>query len=87
MDHYDRDLRAIFGSYAAADASVDARAAADSINLAEFHFLLKQGKRILTLALALALALTLTQALALALALTLTLTLTRQADRRRIDGS
>ena len=46
MDHYDRDLRAIFGSYAAADASVDARAAADSINLAEFHFLLKQGKRI-----------------------------------------
>lgn len=44
LDYYDRDLRAIFGSYAAADASVDARAAADSVNLAEFLFMLKQGK-------------------------------------------
>ena len=49
LDYYDRDLRAIFGSYAAADASVDARAAADSVNLAEFLFMLKQGKLTLSL--------------------------------------
>ena len=44
LDYYDKDLRAIFASYSAADQSVDARAAADSVNLQEFLFMLKQGK-------------------------------------------
>ena len=46
LEHYDDDLRQIFASYAAADMDVDARAARDSVNLAELMFMVHEGRLI-----------------------------------------
>jgi hypothetical protein len=47
LEHYDKDLHAIFSAWAAADQqTTEARQSADSVNLPEFLFLLNQGKLI-----------------------------------------
>lgn len=46
LDYWDKDLKAIFVSYAAADMDVDAQDATDSINLAELMFMMNEGKLI-----------------------------------------
>ena len=46
LEHYDKDMRAIFKSYSAADQSADARLAADSVNLAELMYMFKEGRLI-----------------------------------------
>ena len=43
LSHWDKDVRAIFKSYAAADMDVDAQDATDTVNLAELMFMLKEG--------------------------------------------
>ena len=45
LAHYEKDLKTIFSSYAAADqGSVDARATADSVNLQELLYMMNEGK-------------------------------------------
>ena len=76
---WEKDVRQIFTSYAAADMDIDAQAAQDSVNLTELMYMLTEGKPariqpypltltlILTLPLPPPLPLTLTPALPLAL--------------------
>jgi hypothetical protein len=40
---WEKDVRQIFTSYAAADMDIDAQAAQDSVNLAELMYMLTEG--------------------------------------------
>ena len=48
LEHYDRDLRLIFSSYAAADQTTpshgNVRKAAESVNLAELTYMVGEGR-------------------------------------------
>ena len=44
ISFWERDVRQIFTSYAAADMDIDAQAAQDSVNLTELMYMLTEGK-------------------------------------------